>query len=442
MSNQAVDAAASGDQQIRALMAAVNQAAVQGQFQRAESLFRQAQQAAPSHPLVLTHIARHHLDRGDRAGAIELLRKAAADRRADAEVWFNLGSALHAEGRLAAALEALERCLALAPRNLLAILEKGALQEALGQPRAAAMTYRGVLQMLPPGYRPPPGLEPGLQRARRAVESNNRDLERFVDVRLSDVRKRHGNASLARFDKCVDIVLQKRAIYHQQPGFMFFPELPAIEFYAREQFPELTELEAASTDIRKELLDVLADGPQALDPYLTAPEDAPREHWGELANSRRWSAYYFWKNGSAYEEHMRRCPRTVDALRRWPLWDIPGNGPTAMFSILQPRTRIPAHTGTVNTRLVVHLPLVVPAACGFRVGGQLREWIPGEGFVFDDSIDHEAWNDSDQPRAVLIFTIWSPHLSEGERELVKELTDCIGDFYGVGEHCEARRASG
>jgi aspartyl/asparaginyl beta-hydroxylase (cupin superfamily) len=102
-----------------------------------------------------------------------------------------------------------------------------------------------------------------------------------------------------------------------------------------------------------------------------------------------------------------------------------------MFSILDARSRIPAHTGPVNTRLVVHLALVVPPGCGFRVGGETREWQPGKAFVFDDSINHEAWNDSDLPRAVLIFDIWSPHLRPAERDLVRALTTRIGEFYGT-----------
>ena len=110
---------------------------------------------------------------------------------------------------------------------------------------------------------------------------------------------------------------------------------------------------------------------------------------------------------------------------------MPGIGPTALFSILDAKTRIPAHTGPVNTRLVVHLPLIVPPGCGFRVGGQQREWQTGKAFVFDDSIDHEAWNDGDEPRAVLIFDIWSPYLSEAERELTRVLTTRIGEFYGT-----------
>ena len=73
----------------------------------------------------------------------------------------------------------------------------------------------------------------------------------------------------------------------------------------------------------------------------------------------------------------------------------------------------------VNTRLICHLPLIVPENCGaLRVGNEMRAWTEGEMLIFDDSIQHEAWNDSDKERVVLLFDIWRPELSEEERALV------------------------
>ena len=92
--------------------------------------------------------------------------------------------------------------------------------------------------------------------------------------------------------------------------------------------------------------------------------------------------------------------------------------PTAMFSVLAPRTRIPPHTGSTNARLVVHLPLVLPGPARFRVGNVTRPWRIGEAWVFDDTIEHEAWNDADEPRTILIFDVWNPQLSTAERTLV------------------------
>ena len=110
---------------------------------------------------------------------------------------------------------------------------------------------------------------------------------------------------------------------------------------------------------------------------------------------------------------------------------VAGASPNAMFSLLAPRTRIPPHTGVANTRLVCHLPLIVPANCGFRVGETTREWRVGEAFVFDDTIEHEAWNDSDELRVVLIIDLWAPALSASERDAVAAVIGAAGATAGV-----------
>ena len=94
------------------------------------------------------------------------------------------------------------------------------------------------------------------------------------------------------------------------------------------------------------------------------------------------------------ETNCARCPATAALLERLPLLDLPGKGPTAMFSLLEPRTRIPPHTGSNNVRATVHLPLIVPEGCGLRVGAETRAFAPGKAWAFDDTIEHEAWNDT------------------------------------------------
>jgi aspartate beta-hydroxylase len=109
--------------------------------------------------------------------------------------------------------------------------------------------------------------------------------------------------------------------------------------------------------------------------------------------------------------------------------NVPGYAPSAFFSILDRKSHIPAHTGVTNARLIVHLPLVVPAQCRFRVGSDTREWREGEAWVFDDTIEHEAWNESDVPRAILIFDTWHPSLTAAERELILTAVPAIKDYY-------------
>jgi aspartyl/asparaginyl beta-hydroxylase (cupin superfamily)/cytochrome c-type biogenesis protein CcmH/NrfG len=421
----------SGDERVHALMMAAGQCARRGQTQEAERLLRQAQSEAPNHPLVQNEIAARLLHAGNGEKAATLLQDAVERDPANPELWFNLACALRMINQLDEAIAALDRALELEPRMVRAQLEKGMILEQQDQPRAAAMSFRSALQMVPPSAKPPPELERLLRQARRAVDASNRALESYIEDGLEDIKMRFPESSFRRFEQCVDIILQKRTVSRQQPTFMYFPELPAIEFYDRQMFPWLDSIEAAADDIRGELLDVLSDGEAALEPYVVLPKGVAMEQWRELNRSRRWSVYSLWNEGTPFPNHIRRCPKTVKALRVWPRWDVPANGPTALFSVLNAKTRIPPHTGPVNTRLVVHLPLIVPPGCGFRVGGQQREWQPGKAFVFDDSINHEAWNDSDLPRAVMIFDTWSPFLNEAERELVRALTTYVGQYYGT-----------
>jgi aspartate beta-hydroxylase len=208
-----------------------------------------------------------------------------------------------------------------------------------------------------------------------------------------------------------------------------FPGLPAITFFDRADFPWIPELEAATDDIRGELESLLASSLQDFNPYVSYGPEIPLNQWQELNNSRRWSALFLYQDGKRIEQNMARCPRTVAALSRAPLVDIPNRAPTAFFSRLEPKTRIPPHTGASNTRLTVHLPLIIQPDCGFRVGADLRIWELGQALIFDDTIEHEAWNDSASPRVVMIFDIWNPLLTPAERDLMTVVTAGIAEFF-------------
>jgi aspartate beta-hydroxylase len=366
---------------------------------------------------------------GDFARARDALLQAVEIDPSNVGCWMNLAAACNGLDLADDEKTALDKVLTLEPRNLRALLQMAVHYEVKGQPRAAAATYRTALQSVPRGAQLPPEMLAHLQHAQRAVEANNQALETFLEDRLSDLRARYAGESLKRFDRCLETLLQKRAIYRPKPTFMFFPNIPGIEFYDREDFPWLDRIEAATPDIRAELIEVLAGGPTALEPYVSM-QGKPQDAWRELNNSRRWGVYFLWKAGEACLDNMAKCPKTVEALESWPRCDLPGSGPTAVFSILDARTRIPPHSGVNNARLIVHVPLIVPPGCGFRVGAETRGWEPGNAFVFDDTFEHEAWNDSDVPRAVLILDIWNPYVRPAEREMVAALTAGVGDFYG------------
>jgi aspartate beta-hydroxylase len=282
---------------------------------------------------------------------------------------------------------------------------------------------------LPPGADVAPNIRDAFAHARSIVDADLTALANALEKPLDEIRQRHGGAPQRRVDRCLDTLMGKRRVFHSQPTWMYFPELPAIEFFERSEFPWLDALEKATPDIRTELLRVLVADRDGLQAYIDFPPGLPLDQFRELNRSRRWSAYFLWNQSDAIAGHIARCPATALALEAVPRCRVQGRAPTAFFSILDAKTRIPPHTGITNTRLTVHLPLIVPTDCGFRVGSSSREWVPGQAWIFDDTIEHEAWNMSDTPRAILIFDIWNPLLTAAERDLIQTATEVYGNYY-------------
>ena len=112
-----------------------------------------------------------------------------------------------------------------------------------------------------------------------------------------------------------------------------------------------------------------------------------------------------------------------------PLTRIAGHAPEVLFSVLAPQTHIKPHYGVTNTRVVTHLPLLIPQGdCKLVVGGVGHAWDPGRCVTFDDTFLHEAWNLTDHRRVVLILDTWNPDLAPEECIALKDLVERIGDF--------------
>ncbi len=395
------------------------------------------QSNAPARDDQLNEIGQRMLVSGNLLRAHELFAQALDRDPGNASLWINLAAALRGLNRRDEEMLALHRALAIEPGNLRAMLQKASLQELQNNPRAAAVTYRQALRSITPTTQAPAWMRELLVHAKQVVEANNRALESFLEQRLTSLRTEYADVPLHRFDRCMAILMQKKRIYQQQPSFLYFPQLAAIEFHDRARFPWLDSIEAAADDIRAELIDVLTADSVSLEPYVShGTARTVEEKWRELHQSRRWSVYYLWRNGLPNRDHLARCPRTAAALQSWPRCAVPGSSPNALFSILDSKTRIPPHTGTDNTRLFVHLPLLIPPGCWFRVGGEQREWEPGKALVFDDTIEHEAWNGSAEPRAVLIFDIWNPDLRPEERAMVSMTVAGVSEFYGLPQQSD------
>jgi aspartate beta-hydroxylase len=399
----------------------------------AAQLWQRVIDLAPDNAEALLALSVTALSKGDAAQALQLLGNAAVASPRDPMIQLYIALAAKETGDTDAEMTAVTRALVIDPYFYPALLHKAMLLERLGKRRQAAQVFREVLKIMPSADRLAPGFQRAVTHAQASVAENQGSLEKHLAGVLSSLRRRHAGERLDRFERSVDVLLGKKKMFQPQPIMLHYADLAPIQFYDRELFPWMGQLEAQSDAIREELLGVLAESREEFRPYIQYPAGAPINQWGELNYSPRWSTYFLWENGQRNDAHCERCPQTAAALDSLPLARIPNFSPTAVFSCLEPRTVIPPHTGETNTRLIVHLPLVVPPGCSFRVGHQVREWVYGEAFAFDDSIEHEARNDSDQSRAVLILEVWNPALTAAERDLVGALVNGVRDYYRAEE---------
>ena len=366
------------------------------------------------------------LRKGDVRKARESFERIVAAGQADASAYLGLAYACTGLKDHPAALAAVDRALALEPRNLRALIMKADHLAAAGDARAASSFYRAALNTAPPASQLPADLRNELGRAEAMCERYAAQFAAYLREQLV-ARGLVERRSTGRFRDSLDILAGGKRIYFQEPRQYFFPGLPQIQFYDREDFPWLDKVEAATADIRAELIEILKQE-SAFRPYVEGNPSLPQTDAQGMLNNPEWSAFYLWKNGAIVAENAARCPKTLDALADAPLARVPGRSPSILYSLLRPGARIPPHTGEVNTRLICHLPLIVPPDCSFRVGNDTRATVEGRAWVFDDTIEHEAWNGSDRTRVILLFEIWRPELTVEERGLVSAMFEAIDAY--------------
>ena len=273
----------------------------------------------------------------------------------------------------------------------------------------------------------PPTLLDRVTHAMRYVKAGRRRA--FVTV-LEPIYAHHGHEALHRFDDCLAIQVGDRRASppdpRQRPSVLYFPGLPSTPYIERTALPWLADLERETDPIRGELLAAISAS--GLDERVFDSESAEQFGLAGAPGAPSWNGLYFWRHGVRRDNVHTACPHTSATLERLPLARIREHAPEVMFSVLTPGTHILPHRGVTNTRVVCHLPLVVPEDCALVVGGERHDWREGEAFVFDDTYEHEAWNRGTQTRVVLIIDVWNPHLTVAEREAVAALVEAIGDF--------------
>ncbi len=367
------------------------------------------------------------LRQGDASAARSLFQQASASNAQDASIWLGLAFASAQLNDNEGTLVAVDKALVLQPRNLRALLFKGDHLAQLQQSRKALVLYKAALQVAARENSVPPDVQTGLRRAQASCQKFAAEYEHYLLERLQQqgYRPQHSHP---RFQQALDIAFGNSEVYYQQPTRFYYPGLPQIEFYQRQDFPWLDAVEAATASIREELQQVMTNRAN-FTPYLQSDPDTAYLNDTSNLDNDDWSAFYFYQGGLSVPENAERCPLTMAVLDAAPLPQIPGSTPHALFSKLAGKARIPPHHGLINTRLICHLPLIVPPNCGaLRVGSQQRAWREGETLIFDDSMEHEAWNDSTQERVVLLFDIWRPELDDQERELIGAMLQAVQGY--------------
>ncbi|PQA88676.1 aspartyl/asparaginyl beta-hydroxylase domain-containing protein [Hyphococcus luteus] len=364
----------------------------------------------------------------DARAAAEAFAQLISAGAADGQVWYGMALASRALGDFEKAHAAVDQILTRERGHVQALIAKADIYAAQNDTRAAASFYDEAVRAAGPIDRLPPQVAGEVRRAKAEADKAADAMLAHLKTRLKDAGFDEA-ASSKRFRDSVEILAGKRERYPEEPRVFYFDGLPARGFYDPAEFDWTATIEAASDDIAAELSAAMNDE-AAFEAYVKGETDRPqRAH--RLLNNKDWSALYLWREG-VREEAAARFPKTMAALDAAPLDRVDGRGPMALFSRLKPGTRIDPHTGFLNTRLICHLPLVMPGQCGLRVGADVHHWRKGELCIFNDTIEHEAWNDSDETRIILLFSIWRPELTEEERRLVGALLQSVASFSGGG----------
>lgn len=415
---------------VNQLVQAAGQAANAGRWQEAERLWQDVLKVEPEHPQALCSLGIHALQRGDVELGLERLQAARLGAPEDLFVLMTLKDVHRRQGDAEAEREAIDAALAVDPYLVPALLAKGEWIERYGSAALAATVYANAIKISPPEKDWPAAFRQQLGHARTVVDKHSRAFDAYLTEKLADTMAALPPQDVERWTEAIAIRAGRSNPYASDSNQLHVPRLPAIPFFDRAEFPQFEALEAKTEIIRAELLAALEKDGERFQPYIAYKPGEPVNQWKELDHSDRWSALQLWHGGSPVQENVDSCPETAKALSGVSMAGISGLCPNAFFSALAPKTHIPPHNGETNARLVAHLPLIVPDGCLFRVGFEERPWTVGEAMIFDDTIEHEAWNDSDELRVVLIFDVWNPLLSATERKMVNAMAEASREFSG------------
>ena len=400
---------------------------------QAELLLRALLQEYPDCVPAALAVARFCTDRGDLDAAAALLISARHRAPTDTALTFALAQVHWRNDDPVEATALVEALLTRTPEHHTAWLMLADLREQVGNTLGALRArYQGLTRAQAAGrWTGRATTEPALVEAvLRHAERLRRDRREYLHGAISPVLEAHGSRAVARVERALAGYLGEvdatPSDPRQRPKFFYFPDLPAGPYHDPLLQPWAATLRDAWTAIRDEAAALLLEDKDFISFLGLKPGQKAPEYVGGDAENPAWDAFFFYRRGKRHDDNHARCPRTSALLESIDLCRVGQQAPEVCFSVIRPRSTIMAHHGVTNTRLVFHLPLIVPQACALNVvdAGQ-HHWREGEPMMFDDTYAHEAWNHSDQPRLILLMDCWNPHLTLPERQAVKALVEAI-----------------
>jgi aspartate beta-hydroxylase len=407
------------------------QHAARGEVLQAESLLRAVLAQYPACLAARLGLAGMIADRDDAPAALALLQSAPASD--DPALPLAIARLHWSAGDPAAARTALESMLAAHPDHYFGWLMLGEANEVLGDTLGALRArHRAFDQAQRQGrWTNEQTTEPALLKAVLSSMQRFREVRRERLMAIVEAgRERSGSLSMARVERALTGYLREWDATppdpRQRPKFFYFPDLPPGPYHDPNLQPWCRTLQDAWPEIRAEALALLPEAANFEDFLGLKPGQKSPTQMGGAAENPAWDAFFFYRHAKRYDEHHRRAPITSALLESIELCRVDNQAPEILFSVLRPQSTILPHHGVTNTRLVFHLPLLVPPGCALNlVDHGEHAWREGEPMMFDDTYLHEAWNRSDHNRVILLMDCWNPHLDEAEKHTVREIVEAI-----------------